>query len=357
MGRVAVEINNTDVSSFIETMGSLSEHSDENEFFTGVFRRSNIQITFNNQSGQFNEGLNSVFSGSRNNVPVKIYYIDNNTKLGKTLVFSGVLDEGSSTNNLTAHTISFLIVDYLKLIDDVSIEQGNAKSVENSLKLRLNTEEVNLDAEYIKEFLDFVINKGSLSLTYDIAISIGSAFVPDDAYYDAINTGALSILIELVQSTNSYFTSSENKISIKPRSLDIGSKLIANHDILSIENQTRGYNKIYNSIKINNGSKSYVNQTSIDEYGLRELAIRSYAAPSQNLADSYLDFFSIPREEFNLSLRLNFQTLSYDIGDVIEINLQKNRDNSIQEKIGKFYILTKNINFQSEKIDLRMRGI
>ena len=88
---------------------------------------------------------------------------------------------------------------------------------------------------------------------------------------------------------------------------------------MTIDKRTRGFNKLYNSIEIN-GTDPFVDQTSIDKYGPRKLAVTSYAPPSQALANSYLSYYKEPKEELSCSVRMNHMTLTPRIGENILLN-------------------------------------
>ena len=58
-----------------------------------------------------------------------------------------------------------------------------------------------------------------------------------------------------------------------------------------------------NSITINE-SRAYVNQSSIDQYGVRPINIESYSPASQTLANAYLDYYAQPKSELNAKIKL-----------------------------------------------------
>ncbi len=353
MGQVKIKIGDKDVSQFLETLSPLSEHTDESKFFSGIFRRSNLNVTFNNQSGMFNEGAGGLFPTGRNNREVEIIYSPNQKEIGDLSVFTGVIHEGSTENNLTDHQITLQILDHLKLLDDVEISKGDQKLVDamwTGLEIKLN-------AQYISNFLTYIIGKGSLDLTHEVGVTIGSIFPPSDEYYSAEGVSSLSILTEMAQATNSFIKSLGNKILVLPR--PIASQVVSdlgNSEILHLRNQTNGFNKVYNSISINR-SNPYLDDASISKYGVRRLDVSGYAPPSKALADTYFDYYSEPKEEFDLLVRMNNRTLSLEVADGVRLNIEETPSNNIQEKKGSFFITNRTLNFAQETIEYRLRAI
>ena len=83
----------------------------------------------------------------------------------------------------------------------------------------------------------------------------------------------------------------------------------------------------------------------------------SYAPPSQALANSYLDYYSEPKEELECSVRMNHITLSPRVGDIVQI-METGRTDKTKQGINKKYaILSRTIDFMSEIISYRLREV
>lgn len=349
MSQVQVIINNKDVSQFIDSIGDLTENSDQSNFFAGVYQRSNVAISFNNQSGFFNEG-GALFPLTRNNVVCKLVYIANDPQHSYE-IFDGVIDEASTQNDLSRHMVSLEVLDTLKLLKDVDVGEEDLLQVENGLENNY------LNENLIRAFLGFFIRKGNLNLSYDVGITIGSIFPPDDVYYDSVNLDALSVLTTMVSSCNSFFQSDGNQILIKPRPRIDNFKLIKNHEIIDISNQTNGFNKVFNAISINSRD-SIIDQASVDLYGVQRLSVSSFAPPSQLLAQSYFDYYSNPKEEMDLTIRMNVRNLGFfQIGDSVKLDIPSSLSNSVQKKEGNYFVIRRDLNFSEDLITLRLREV
>ena len=375
MSFTQVTINNQDVTQYVTKIGNLREYNDESVHFTGVFRRGNLSISLDNTNNKFNkEGV--VFNGERNEANVKLIYNSSDPNLNKYIIFSGVIDEGSTENNLDIKSINFTILDYLKLLDSSVIKIGDQARID-ALYRTLRGGSSRLNKHFIACFLYFFLSKDNNKLNKifnvftnnelksgsypTINSTIESIFPPSDSYYNANNVSALDVLSDLCQANNSYLYVENildiTKLFIKARPMNTQSKkTIRESNIISFSNQTDGYNKLYNSITIN-GSRAYVRQDSIDKYGVRVTNISSYAPASQALADTYLDYYENPKSEVDFKVKMNNEMLDIKIGDIIVINLISRPDLKVQGIRGNYFVLSRLINFQEETIILRLRSV
>ena len=375
MSFTQVTINNQDVTQYVTKIGNLREYNDESVHFTGVFRRGNLSISLDNTNNKFNkEGV--VFNGERNEANVKLIYNSSDPNLNKYIIFSGVIDEGSTENNLDIKSINFTILDYLKLLDSSVIKIGDQARID-ALYRTLRGGSSRLNKHFIACFLYFFLSKDNNKLNKifnvftnnelksgsypTINSTIESIFPPSDSYYNANNVSALDVLSDLCQANNSYLYVENildiTKLFIKARPMNTQSKkTIRESNIISFSNQTDGYNKLYNSITIN-GSNAYVRQDSIDKYGVRVTNISSYAPASQALANTYLDYYENPKSEVDFKVKMNNEMLDIKIGDIIVINLISRPDLKVQGIRGNYFVLSRLINFQEETIILRLRSV
>ena len=375
MSYVSVYINNIDVTQYVTKIGYLREWNDEGTFFAGVFRRANLEIELDNTNNIFNRN-GKIFSGSRNDKPVELIYNNSNPRLNPYRVFSGVITEGSTRNNLENKTITLVILDYLKLIDGKVIKTGNQSAID-SLYRNLRGGASKLNKHFIACYLFYFLRQDNFKLNKvfnvfknnelkadsypNINVSIESLFPPSDNYYGFNNISALSILSNLCQSTNSYLyvetLEDKTELFIKARpNVNQSQKIVRESNILSFSAQTDGFNKLYNSITIN-GSRAYIRQNSIDKYGVRALNISSYAPASSALADTYLDYYSEPKPEVTFNVKMNNDMLDIKIGDMIKVDLKSRPDLTIQGLKGVYFVLGRKIHFDTETMLLRLRGI
>ena len=287
-----------------------------------------------------------------------------------------MLDEGSTENNLEHRTIKFTILDFLKLLDSAVIKTGDQRRID-LLYSRLRGGSSKLNKHFIACFLYYFLRRDSNKLNKifnvfknnsleagsypNINATIESIFPPADEYYSVNNVSALNVLTDLCKGINSYLyvETLENKseLFIKARpSVMQSTKDVREHNILSFSEQTDGFNKLYNSITINN-SRAYVRQGSIDQYGVRSINISSYAPASSALADAYLDYYSLPKPEVSFKVKLNNEMLDIKVGDVINVDLPSRPDLTVQGIKGKYFVLSRDVTFSSETMMLRLRGV
>ena len=201
-------------------------------------------------------------------------------------------------------------------MEGVSIEDGDQERITELA----GTE--NLNQDLINAFLSFVNTKGNLGFTWQVACDIESLFPPADSYFEAEDVPSLDILSTFVRAVNSWLYVSRGKnIKVNPRSFGITAS-IREEDILNVSDLSDGFNKVYNVIEINE-LKTYSDKTSIDQYDTRKLDIQTYAAPSEALAQSYLDYYKEPKKECNLDLKLNNRTLGFRVGSGLSVSIRE----------------------------------
>ena len=376
MSYTAVLINGVDVTRFVTKMGELREWNDESMHFAGVFRRGNLSLELDNTSGLFNkEG--SIFNGVRNEARVILTYHSSDSKINPYRVFSGVLDEGSTLNDLERKTAHFTILDYLKLLDSQVIRSGNQRAIDTLYKDLRGSGSSVLDKHFIACFLFYFLRGDSFKLNDIFNVFVGnelkigsyptinatteSIFSPSDNYYDLDNVSALKVLVELCKSINSYLyvetLEDRSQLYVKARPQAVQSeKVVSGYNILSFSEQTDGFNKLYNSITINH-SRAYLRQSSIDKYGVRVKNISSYAPASATLADTYLDYYSEPKPEVTFVVKLRNAMLDIKVGDLIRVDLPSRPDLTVQGIKGRYFVIARAINFSKEVIKLRLRGV
>ena len=375
MSYTQVIINNSDVTKYVTQIGSLREWNDESNHFAGVFRRGNLTIELDNTSDLFNRNSN-IFQGSRNEKIVSLTYYSSDPTLNSYRTFAGVIDEGSTENNLEERTIQFTILDYLKLLDSKVIKIGDQIRID-SLYRTLRGGSSRLNKHFLACFLYYFLrqddnklnkifnvfdNNALISGSYPtINATIESIFPPSDDYYDTDNVSSLNVLNELCKSTNSYLyvetLEDKSRLFIKARpNASQSSKTIRDSQILNFTTMTDGFNKLYNSISINE-SRAYVNQSSIDQYGVRPINIESYSPASQTLANAYLDYYAQPKSELNAKIKLTNEGLDIKVGDVISLDVPSRPDLTVQGIKGKYFVLSREVIFSGETINLRLRGV
>ena len=356
MSRPIIKINGVDVTRYLQSSLQFRQYNDESKFFYGVFRRSDLKVQFNNTGGFF-DPESSLFEerdGSRNNSEVEVFYEPNQSGFGQVSAFVGVIDEGSTQDNLTDKTITFTVVDKLKLLQDKTIDAPNDQTAIDNL---YGSREIKLDQSYIEAFLTHFLtdpDTNELLFPFQVGLTVESIFPPDDRYYDADGVSVLSVFSELIRATNSYAVFEGGKLSIKPRPIREDATVIPKEEIISVENKTDGFNKIFNKIRIND-LKTYINRPSIEQHGEREIELSIFAAPSLPLASSFFSYYAQPKREADLLLRMSNRTLMFLIGELISVNIEARPDRSIKAFGGEFYIISREVDFLSEVINLRIR--
>ena len=288
-----------------------------------------------------------------------------------------MITEGSTNNDLTNRNLNLTIVDSMKYLNDIELQAEDLKTIDTLYKTNFSSN-IKLDKQFISCFLYhliftrkqlnpvFNVFTGETPKTFqNINTTIESVFSPNDDYYGSTNISALSVLSSILTSLNSYlvleYFTDKTQLFIKARpttALNPPKTTLFNiKDILELKNQTDGFNKLFNSVQIN-GGRTYKRQDSIDTYGVRVLNTRSYLPSSSFVANTYLDYFSVPKQEINMVVRLRAETLDLRIGDVIKLNISDLLENfTIQPFSSVLHIISRSINFRSDTIDLRLREL
>ena len=368
----------TEVTRDVIKLSNLSEYNDESNFFSGVFRRGNLNITLDNNDNKYTtKHAKSIFQELRENSEVELFYNFNDPAIDDVLLFRGLITEGSTENDLTNRNLNLTIVDSMKYLNDIELQSEDLKTIDTLYKTNFSSN-IKLDKNFISCFLYhliftrkqlnsvFNIFTGETPKTFqNINTTIESVFSPNDSYYESTNVTALSVLSSILTSLNSYlvleYFTDKTQLFIKARPTTAlnppKTTLFNTKDILELKNQTDGFNKLFNSVQINDG-RTYKRQDSIDAYGVRVLNTRSYLPSSSFVASTYLDYFSEPKQELNMVVRLRAETLDLRIGDVIKLNVSDLLENfTIQPFNSVLHIISRSINFRSDTIDLRLREL
>lgn len=382
MSYFKVKIKPQGQSDFLEVtkdvlkLGNLREFNDEADFFSGVFRRGNLELTLDNNSQIYTTG-ESFFPNQRENSEVEIFYRANDENVPDILVFRGLITEGSTENDITSRNLNLVVVDSLKLIKNLSISGSDLKAID-SLYRSLRSNNIRVNKHYLACFLYYCFNtKGSgLNDVFNVFTnneigqypnlnsSIEGLFSGDNSFYSATNLSALTILDELLRTLNSYsvleYFEDKTELYVKARPQanvnPVKVTYFTNEDVLRVTNWVDGFNKIFNSVSINN-SDPYTRASSISSYGVRVLNISSIMPATSFLAQTYLDYYSEPKAELNLVLRLRPETLDLRIGDVIRLDIEGQSNLSVQPIAETMYILNREINFTNDTVNLRLRQL
>ena len=374
MSFIKVSIEGQDVSKLAQQINQLNEYNDESNQFGGVFRRGNLTIEFDNNS-QALDAFQSFFYTGRNHKKITLFYRANDPGLDDYLIFEGVIDEGTTETDIKRRIVSLSILDYLVLLNDYTFEKSDAKDIDDRYYRLRGSRDIQVNKHFIACFLYHYLSKDSFRLNKILNVfkgnsqenyptinaEIESIFPPADSYYGQVTAQPLEVLTTLCRSINSYAAVennvAESVLHIRNRPVT-GTTFwsIPPLDIMDINKRTTGFNKLYNSIIINN-TDPFKRQSSIEKYGVRALEVTSYAPPSQALANSYLDYYSEPKEELECSVRMNHITLSPRVGDIVQI-METGRVDKTKQGINKKYgILSRSIDFMSEIINFRLREV
>ena len=365
-----------EVTKDIISLSDLKEFSDESDFFSGVFRRGNLNLTLDNNSQTYTTG-EGFFTGQRENSEVEVFYRANDLNVSDILIFRGLITEASTENDITSRNLNLTVVDSLKLIRNLSISGSDLKKIDEAYK-SLRSNNIRVNKHYLAAFLYYCFNtlgsdlndifnvftNNDRSLYPNLNASIEGLFSGDNSFYSVTNQSALSILDELLRTLNAYsvleYFEDKTELHIKARPQSSTNEVKATHfindDILRVMNWVDGFNKVFNSVSIN-GSDPYTNQSSINSYGVRVLNVSSIMPATSFLAQTYLDYYAQPKKELNLILRLRPETLDLKIGDVIGLDIPGRADLSIQPVNQTMYILNRTLNLNNETIDLRLREL
>ena len=353
MANLQVQLNRRDVSKYVNKISVLSEYNDEGGFNAGVFRRGNFTLVLNNQTGLFNSN-STLFTRERENKEVRLFFQPEDERLDPVLVYTGYLVEASTSEDIGNKTIEFVFVDAFKFLELVTLEPEDVKAIDKRVAGD-DPNKIKLNRAYIIAFLQYIVGKGALPVGFSVAVSLESIYPPSDAYYDLQTPNALEALNLLLQSTNSWALAVGSRLLINPRVRGGGGSLVKESDIINIDSLSDGYGKIYNQVRFNNQTRLYSNKSSINRYDSRLLEVSTYAAPSQALADSYLDYFAFPKKEASITLKMNPTTLFYNVGKSLRISIRENKAEDIKAFSLSCHVISKTLDFYNQIVIIRVR--
>jgi len=327
MGQVHVflkqfDINGVYESNFTEVtdditengLGKLRQRLDNTQFDIGVFRNSNVKLTFKNDDGRYSdvgETLNTIFKSKRADTQVKITW-EPATKLipgffipGPTAIlseeitmFEGLLNDDSSAEDATGQQIPFNILGKESIFSRVDVPFLSVSNGDLFSALFFTL----LNQTKITDLL--TVSALNISVGTDVEIDVRDSLE---------NKTVLEAFKSALLASNSVLFVKDNTVFISPRTIGASSDFtfFGEASINGIENISRiarvrtGANRIFNYWTWKDTNILRKDDTSIAKFGISkkelDVALITDTTKRQTILANLRDEFALPKRELKLS--------------------------------------------------------
>lgn len=314
----------TDVSDDVEleSLGSIDQNLDNTDYNIGIYRNSNVSITFRNDNGKYSDvgQPTSVFRYKRNGALIKITWQESleRPKCGfvqagdfsiaeELTLFIGLLDDSSTSMDLDNQELSFSLLGRETILNNGTVPFA---SLSNGMLLS-DVIKTLLDQPFITTLLDYAA----------INISVGVDVVID-SITDLENKSVWDALTDLLLITNSIFYIQNSTIFVKPRLEDTvaaytfygQSSIVGVENIVSIRNIQNGFNKLFNYFYWTPSNEFVSDASSVAKYGVfrkkLDFTYITNTVSQTSIMNSLLTEFKLPKQQFDVYTPINYQTLA-----------------------------------------------
>jgi hypothetical protein len=321
--------NDVDDSSF----SSIQQKIEGSDFDLGVFIFGSLPLTMKNESGNYSDvdAPESIFNYSRNDTLVKITYQSdefeayagvmraNYNRIGpEVTVFEGLLNDESLKMDIDSQKVNFQVLSKDSLFSKIAVQAGEVAN-----------------GDLISDALYALLNKAKIKKILTItAINLvpGADQIIDDA--SEFETKTVSDVInELLLISNSILRIDANNVvyvSDRTASTNVMAYFYGQasqsrpENIKAIKNIRSGVNRVFNLLTWSGSAAIKSDGTSALYYGVRKKELSSNAitdfTKQNNALQSLLTEFGNPKQEFDLSVPINYTNLALELLDKVSID-------------------------------------
>lgn len=397
-----------DVTEYVstESIGRLRESLDFNEFAIGIVRNDTIKLTVNNETGLFSEpgGSNSIFSSARQGSAVRISYretfaaalsgiatagsLTTARMSPRVTLYEGVLSDESLTIDTENYTISFDVMSFLSVLDTVNIP---ATSLAGTASGAIGTI---LDGSAFNTYCDGV--GATISVPVDVTLDDVTSLdnkSSRQALSDLLVVTNSVLLIDYVPNSLNATLFGKNNVRVIPRdpAATVKKAFYSQDSTLGFENIQKvrqfrtGKNRLFNQVQFGSDGAVVKDTSSINQDGLRIKTLTSDLVTTnskqQAIVNTYLTEFGTKRKEFDLDVPLTYENMEIKLLDRVTIDYpskflddtetvsrygsaEYNNNNYAEVLDGfslsnnePFKVYERSINFKSDTVTLKVRGI
>lgn len=322
----------TEVTKDVLQISDVAKELDNTEYNIGIFRNSNLKISFNNASGNFLDQsfAKSIFELKRDDSIVRLEYQENinspicgfaicgeETLNDPVVVYEGLIKDLTATSKIKDQEISLNILGFESLFDEVEVPFSTINN-----------------GDLISEVLFACLNQ--TKITELLTVSALNLSLNEDQTIDDKNSLENKTVKEAVEEllilSNSVLFIKDRTVFAKGRveSIDLkysfygpsSNKGIEN--IVEIKNYRNGKNKLFNYWVWNDTSLVEESSTSITDEGLRKKSIDSglitNTTKRNNILTNYVQEFASKKVEMDLICPINYDTILLDLLDKVNID-------------------------------------
>lgn len=314
VGEYGTAVDITD-SVLQESLTEITQFIDSQDYEVGIFAFGNLNLSFDNSRGKFNEqgDERSLFPYLRDRARIVINLIEREvTRSGEvvtdsstttTELFSGLLKEDSIRQDATNDVVTAEILSRESTLAASTIA---AAAVNNGATIT-EALTVLLQAAVITEQLTFSLSK--ITPTNDLTID-------DGTFFDGLN--GLDAVKNLLQASNSvFFIDSSDEMNVTGRDIRAGLSVISlygpnstdgRENIIEMFDLNPGFHRIVNSVRLNDLVEVSASGSS-DEYGVRQ---KQYTfdfitsdATLLTIGTALVNEFSGPKQEITVKIPIS----------------------------------------------------
>jgi hypothetical protein len=309
----------------IEGLGTIDQQLDNTDYNIGIYRNSNLSITFRNDTGKYSDTgqPNSMFTWTRGGSLVKLTWqgsvdppkcgftiADGTSCLAvETTLFIGILDDSSVTMNFSDQKVTFSLMGRETVFNNVNVPFTSPTIVAGSL---------------ISDIIKVCLNQTVITnvLTYSASlISVGLDSTVDSVA-DLQNKTVWEALQDLLLITNSILYILSDSIYVQPRTVGSTlqftfygeSSIVGAENIIDITNLKSGLSRTFNYLFWTPSNQASSDSISISKYGVQSKEFNfSYITNTTNqsaLLASILAEFSNPKREMDIVTPLTYTTIA-----------------------------------------------
>lgn len=326
--------NWSEVTDYIDIgkIGTLKQELDNNEYDVGIFGYNSLSITLENESGIFSDidATQSMFKYKRANSLFKITWSLNPHPLQCGLfvcgegvlndeidLFTGLINDDSASSNINDQKIKFKILGKESIFSQEIVPYSDL-SVGDLFSEALLTI---LDQTVITNVL--TVSSGNISTGVDVTLDVITNFE---------NQTVKEALDDLLEKSNSILYVKDDTIYIEPRTVHSALSYTfygqaatdGIEDIQNIKNIKSGINKTFNFWTWKDTTLTSSNADSVLKNGYKKKEIDfdsiTNTTKRQSILDSNKDEFGSPKQEFDLTAIMDYDTIDLFILDKVSVD-------------------------------------
>ncbi len=317
----------------LDSLGALATNLDNTEYDIGIYRSSNLTLKLRNQHGRYSEASSSdsIFLVRRSGALFKVTwsYTEDPPYAGVARVedgyymapevdiFVGIINDAPTKMSLSDLIVNFLVLGKESLFQRAIVPFGTISN-----------------GDLVSEVIYNCLNQDSITelLTIDQANIVPGLDQAIDSIASLQNQTVQESLNKLLLASNSVLVVEDAVVFVKPRTASVSvayeffgqGSVDGAENIAELNDISNGVSRVLNFITWRGTTLVSDEETSIDEYGAikKEVEFEFFTdnTKRQNILAALTDEFSLPKQEFFILTRLNYDTLDLNLLDQVSVD-------------------------------------